>query len=168
MLSETLHRLDAIHKDEHDTYPNWITKVSFHWLQAFPAGKRVAVRHRYRPIYGSFHNRAYEPSAKVTRNDRKLGGQWCFDQGFNSAEMRLLDRNYEAAVKDKSIDPDVQYENIQYVLKTGANWHGPIGHFLNCRLTKAARTSSRPVRFRVCSSSARLTVFARLHTIISR
>jgi hypothetical protein len=26
-------------------------------------------------------------------------------------------------------DFHVNYENVQYVLKTGANWQGPIGHF---------------------------------------
>jgi hypothetical protein len=59
-----------------------------------------------------------------------LGGQWCFDQSFNAAELRLHDRQWEAAVKDKSRrDLQVDYDNVQYVLKTGANWQGPIGRF---------------------------------------
>jgi hypothetical protein len=65
-------------------------------------------------------------------NDQKPGGQWCRDQSFNAAKLRLLDRQYEAAAKDKSGKPSdlrVNYENVQYVLKTGANWQGPIGHF---------------------------------------
>ena len=44
----------------------------------------------------------------------------------------MLDRQYEAAAKEKYpqlSDLQVNYENVQYVLKTGANWQGPIGHF---------------------------------------
>ena len=59
-------------------------------------------------------------------------GQWCFDESFNAAELRLIDRQYEAAAKDprrNSSDFTVWYENVQYVLKAGANWRGPIGRF---------------------------------------
>jgi Domain of unknown function (DUF4424) len=128
--AETLHRLDAIYNDEYNTFAAWTTKVSFHWSQAFPAGKRVAIRHRYRPVYGNFYAQIGDPRTRITKNDQKLGGQWCIDQSFNAAELRLLDRQYEAAAKDKSHNSSVvNYANVQYVLKTGANWQGPIGHF---------------------------------------
>jgi Domain of unknown function (DUF4424) len=126
---DALLRLNAI-SDKDNTVPLWTTRVSFHWSQTFPAGKRVAVRHRYRPVYGSFYNPNNDPRTRITKHDQKLGGQWCFDQGFNAAELRLLDRKYEAAVQDKSRNSgNVDYDNVQYVLKTGANWQGPIGHF---------------------------------------
>jgi hypothetical protein len=127
---DALRRLNAISDAKDETVPLWTTKVSFHWSQTFPAGKQVVVRHRYRPVYGNFYNPNDDPRTRITKNDQKLGGQWCFDQSFNAAELRLLDRLYEAAVKDKSRNSgNVDYENVQYVLKTGANWQGSIGHF---------------------------------------
>jgi hypothetical protein len=129
---ETLHRLDAIYEDQYNTFATWTTKVIFHWLQTFPAGKRIMIRHRYRPIYGSSYIQNDDPRTRVTKNDQKLGGQWCFDQSFNTAELRLLDRQYEAAIKNKNdvtSDFHVYHDQVQYVLKTGANWQGPIGRF---------------------------------------
>jgi hypothetical protein len=44
----------------------------------------------------------------------------------------LFDRQYEAAAKQKGYvgsDFNVNYESVQYVLKTGANWQAPIGRF---------------------------------------
>ncbi len=111
---------------------DWSIRISFHWSQTFQAGKRVAVRHSYRPIYGNYYVKNTDSRTRVTKNSQKLGGQWCFDQSFNAAELRLLDRQYEAAAKEKYpqlSDLQVNYENVQYVLKTGANWQGPIGHF---------------------------------------
>jgi hypothetical protein len=123
---DALRHLDAAYSD----FALWTTKVSFHWRQTFPAGKRVAVRHRYHPVYGSFYDPNNDPRTRITKNGQKLGGQWCFDQSFDAAEQRLLDRKYEAAVKDASRNSaNVDYENVQYVLKTGANWQGPIGRF---------------------------------------
>jgi hypothetical protein len=112
---------------------NWVARVSFHWSQTFPAGKQVTVRHRYRPIYGS----RYSPvdaraSVRFNKDDQSLGGQWCLDKSFNDAELRLFDRQYDAADRNKnrsSNDFMVYYDNVQYVLKTGANWEGAIGRF---------------------------------------
>jgi hypothetical protein len=129
-LIDALRYLNAIDGDDGDVFAVWTTRVSFHWSQTFPAGKRVMVRHRYRPVYGNYYIPNDDPRTRITKSDQKLGGQWCFDQGFNAAELRLLDRQYEAAVKDKSGSSGaINYENVQYVLKTGANWQGPIGDF---------------------------------------
>jgi hypothetical protein len=120
---DALSRLNAIGGDQSHTFAGWTAKVKFHWSQTFPAGKRVVLRHRYRPVFGSHYVVTDGSSPRITKNDQKLAGQWCFDQSYNAAELRLLDRQYEAAAKS------VDYDNVQYVLKTGANWQGPIGHF---------------------------------------
>lgn len=134
-ILDALRRLNLIDDGLGVPVAVWTTKVNFHWTQTFPAGRQIAVRHLYHPVHGFYYYRP-QPDYPITRpssNDQKLGGQWCFDQTFNAAEMRLLDRQYEAAAKDKgksrSDGFDVFYENVQYVLKTGANWKGPIGHF---------------------------------------
>ena len=115
--------------DAPELVEDWTVRVSFHWSQTFPAGKRVAVRHRYRPVYGNFY-RPTDPNDRIKKDDQKLGGQWCFDPSYNAAELRLFDRQYEAAAKQKGYVPgNVWYDHVQYVLKTGANWSGPIGRF---------------------------------------
>jgi Domain of unknown function (DUF4424) len=125
-----------------DDIPAWSVKVSFHWQQTFPAGKQVTVRHRYRPIYGS-HYTVIDDSIgdfdvlKDSIKKSDLGGQWCYDQSFNVAELRLLDRQRKAWISNKALGSEILYENVQYVLKTGANWHGPIGRF-ELQIDKAA------------------------------
>jgi hypothetical protein len=128
--AEPLRRHGLVDGDQYNTWADWTTKISFHWSQTFPAGKRVTVRHIFRPIYGSSYVvlQPSFPSMRIRKDDQRLGGQWCFDQSFNDAELRLFDRQYEVAIKDKQ-DRQVRNENVQYVLKTGANWAGPIGHF---------------------------------------
>ena len=37
---------------EHHLAPNWTLKSSFFWTQTFPAGREVAVEHRYSPSVG--------------------------------------------------------------------------------------------------------------------
>jgi hypothetical protein len=41
----------------------------------------------------------------------------------------LFDRQYAALARDRSAESEIFYDNVQYVLKTGANWRGPIGRF---------------------------------------
>ena len=130
-----------------DDIPAWTVKVSFHWQQTFPAGKQVTIKHRYRPIYG-LHYIPVDDSIRdfdalkgsIKRSD--LGGQWCYDQSFNVAELTLLDRQRKIWINNKALGSKahssaISYENVQYVLKTGANWHGPIGRF-ELQIDKAA------------------------------
>lgn len=135
---DALRRLGVIIDDgpasKPDPVAEWSVRVNFHWSQTFPAVRQITVRHRYRPVHGNFYA-PVDPSDQRTRRtkaDQALGGQWCFDQSYNAAELKLFGRQYEEAAKEKdkvSSDHRVWYDNVQYVLKTGANWHGPIGRF---------------------------------------
>jgi Domain of unknown function (DUF4424) len=122
-----LRDLGVAELDGRHILPTWTTRVSFHWSQTFPAGKQVAVRHRYRPVYGSFYLRS-DTEGLAALADK--GRAWCPDAGFAATERRLLTKQLEAA---RAANPPVQkltyYDNVQYVLKTGANWRGPIGRF---------------------------------------
>jgi hypothetical protein len=134
---DALRRLGVIIDDGPDSKPDpvadWSVRVNFHWSQTFPAGRQITVRHRYRPVHGN----SYEPVDPKERNrktkaDQTLGGRWCLDQSYNAAELKLFARQYEAAAKqtDKvGRDYRVWYDNVAYVLITGANWRGPIGRF---------------------------------------
>jgi Domain of unknown function (DUF4424) len=125
-----LRDLGVAEVDGRHILPTWTTRVSFHWSQTFPAGKQVTVRHRYRPVYGAFFMSSGSGDNQGLAELGDKGQAWCPDAGFAAAERRLLTKQLEAA---RAVNPPVQkltfYDNVQYVLKTGANWRGPIGRF---------------------------------------
>jgi hypothetical protein len=89
----------------------WHVQKTFYWQQTFPAGKEVLIRHAYGPWGGgSFYA---DPEA--------WKGKYCIDDDFLAAYRKIT-------AKDK----DFYYEreaDVSYILKTGANWPGPIGNF---------------------------------------
>ena len=99
--------------DNTDRFPNWITKVSFHWQQVFPPGEEVRIRHVYQPVSGF--------GLIGPAGDSRA----CPDKGFKKAILKLP-RYYEWQGNDASY---VDGEWVEYVLKTGANWATPIGTF---------------------------------------
>jgi hypothetical protein len=65
---DALRRLDAVYDDKSNTFALWSTKATFHWSQTFPAGKRLVVRHRYRPVYGNYYIQNDDPRTRITKN----------------------------------------------------------------------------------------------------
>lgn len=91
-------------------YPNWKLKITFYWQQTFPAGKILSVSHQYQPVAGLTFWSAQSISYYRT--------PYCIDTGT------------ERALKKKTAaTQNLFVQNIQYVLKTGANWKGPIKDF---------------------------------------
>lgn len=90
-------------------------KVTHHWMQVFPAGKTLSVKHEYTPATGGeaqMYFRGEDRAAKIAK--------YCIEPSFASW-----------------IDKINQYENgsvasprfVDYILTTGASWKGPIGKF---------------------------------------
>jgi hypothetical protein len=126
---KTLAAVDAVDADEwmppNDVHhPKWRVRASYYWTQRFPAGGVVRIGHRYRPVLGAVPVRDLD-LAKLpselgglgTWPDEKKG--WCLTR----ADLRPYARSGAVLAW------------LEYVLKTGANWAGPIGQF---RLTIAA------------------------------
>ncbi|WP_448206726.1 DUF4424 family protein [Azospirillum sp. sgz302134] len=101
-----------------DPFATWVTDVTFHWTQTFPAGRETRIRHSYRPAHGSGFI-----SASMTAN-------WCGDEAFLRA-FRKMPRFNETHARETKNDDLAYVEGhwVEYVLKTGANWSGPIGTF---------------------------------------
>jgi len=97
---------------------NGFLLVTYHWEQTFPAGRPVTVVHEYVPHGGFIIPRPdypYEGWQKVVRD-------YCMEPRV-AAWTRRAERSAQ---------------QVHYVLRTGANWNGPIGHFrLTIRKTKA-------------------------------
>jgi hypothetical protein len=85
-------------------------KVTHHWEQVFPTDRSVAVTHAYAPAAGSFFFAGDDVDADL---EAELVGRYCVGPKL-LAEIRAKPRFLWA---------------VHYVLKTGANWKGPIGRF---------------------------------------
>jgi hypothetical protein len=102
----------------------WALRTTFYWEQVFPAKAETLIEHRYKPSVGetagtSFGSKDAEKEEWFADYSRK----YCIDKGFLAAVAR--------AKKDVKGDFGAPFteERIDYILKTGANWSGPIGEF---------------------------------------
>jgi len=104
--------------------PRWTLKTTYSWEQTFPAGKEIVIEHSYKPSVGvTVQTSIGELDAMVEDWFRDYANKYCIDGDFLSAVVRAKKKagtEYGAPFSE---------ERISYVLKTGANWAGPIGHF---------------------------------------
>lgn len=108
---------------ERHLYATWTLKTTYWWRQTFPAGREVAVEHRYRPSVGETAGTSW--GASYFPSDPSYAAQrahYCVDDGFL------------AAIKATPHRADVEFapfteQRIEYILSTGANWKAPIGDF---------------------------------------
>jgi hypothetical protein len=101
--------------DDELNHPLWSVRTTFHWRQVFPARKGTFIEHRYKPVLGS--SRIF--NAIEDRDSRDRLAPWCPDKGFARAAKALpADENAMLLTNE-----------LEYILKTGANWAGPIGKF---------------------------------------
>lgn len=94
---------------------NGNVKVTHHWVQTFPAGKTLSVKHEYIPATGGesqLYFREEDRQAKVR--------QYCIEPDF----ARWIDKTNQP---EKGVVLAPRF--VDYILTTGANWKGPIGQF---------------------------------------
>ena len=113
-VREKLVKLGAAFVEQKWTVPTWVTKTYFYWTQTFPAHKQLHIKHTYNA--GPFKSFVTEEEA-----------EWCTDDSYRAAFRKL---------PNKMADRYADGEAVRYMLKTGANWAGPIGDF-TLKLDKA-------------------------------
>jgi len=95
--------------------PAWDLKTKFYREQIFPAGKDVIVEHEYRPVVGGtvavVLNSPYVNYEGRVRYQR----EYCAGAKFRKAAS-----HFAATAQERW---------VSYILKTGANWAGPIADF---------------------------------------
>jgi len=97
--------------------------VTHHWVQTFPAGKTLLVRHTFQPRGSFLYDRSYEDERFAA-----LPRDYCVGPALIKAMKR---REFGGITQ------------VHYILKTGANWKGPIGKFvLRIQKEKASDKSS--------------------------
>ena len=106
---------------ERHLVPAWTFRSSFYWRQTFPAGREVGVEHRYAPSLGTTTGTALvlEPIEPATLADYRR--RYCVDSGFLAAVKAAQAKGRAGATFFE--------RRVAYVLRTGANWAGPIGDF---------------------------------------
>jgi hypothetical protein len=106
--------------------PTWTLKTSVVRQQVFPPGKPVAVEHRYRTSVGlsfdSVLRQGLRQNKALESEVQRYKTNYCILDDF----LRSVDR---LAGVDEANKARIVERRISYVLKTGANWAGPIKTF---------------------------------------
>ncbi|MGO9359604.1 MAG: DUF4424 domain-containing protein [Xanthobacteraceae bacterium] len=116
-------------------YPSWTLKTSYFWEQTFAPGD-TEIEHRYRPSVGVSLGTLIGDEALADEVRRKSSSEsdryaiadylahirtYCVDADFLASATRIR----KALPKEGTL----MEQRISYILKTAANWAGPIGRF---------------------------------------
>jgi hypothetical protein len=119
----------------------WVVKTYAVRQQTFPPERKVVVDHQYRPSVGTSPDtilrRALRYSKSLTPEVERYRKDYCVSDAF----LAQLDKRAGNGAPNASM---IQERRINYVLKTGANWAGPIRSF---KLTIDPGASDRLVSF---------------------
>jgi hypothetical protein len=121
--------------------PTWTLKTSVVRQQTFPPGKSVSVEHRFRTSVGmsfdSVLRQGLRPAKALAADVARYKSDFC----INDDTLKSIDN---LAGPDNATNQRLIERRISYVLKTGANWAGPIKSF---RLTIDKGQADRVVSF---------------------
>jgi hypothetical protein len=104
----------------------WIAKTTAVRQQTFPPDRKVIVEHQYRPSVGTSSDTILR---RILRSNKSLSAEvqrYRKDYCVSDAFLAELDRRAGNGPLSASM---IQERRINYVLKTGANWAGPIRSF---------------------------------------
>jgi hypothetical protein len=102
----------------------WQLRTTFYWQQTFAAQKETVIEHRYKPSVGSAVMTGLgAPHLSEDPSIQQMKAKYCIEPSIISR----LDRARRATKGGETVPYDEQ--RIDYILKTGANWSGPIKDF---------------------------------------
>ena len=106
--------------------PAWLIKTAVVREQRFPVDHLVTVEHSYRPSVGGSSDtilrKALRKNNAMSKEVERYRKEYCITDSF----LAELDRIAGAGQANKAM---LQERRVSYVLKTGANWAGPIKDF---------------------------------------
>jgi hypothetical protein len=112
--------------NENRPVPLWRTTVNFHRNQTFPVGRPVTVEHSYAPIAGGSVGGSLDPQYRNADTERHYADTYCADASFLSG---ITGRYTQARRRNADAQILASEVWLGYVLKSGANWAGPIRDF---------------------------------------
>ncbi|HYW14639.1 MAG TPA: DUF4424 domain-containing protein [Allosphingosinicella sp.] len=99
--------------------PLWTVKETWFWEQGFPAGRDLAVEHRYAPGTGASVDAALGfAEFRASAEGKAMIRDYCVGPAFLAGLDRL-----------RRTSPATPEQRIGYILATGGNWRSPIGDF---------------------------------------
>jgi hypothetical protein len=102
----------------------WGLATTFYWQQTFPAGKETIIQHQYKPsVGGSVQTDLGAPGAAKETWYADYLHKYCIDSDFLATIDKLRRAN------KSEFGPPYSEARIDYILRTGANWSGPIQDF---------------------------------------
>jgi Domain of unknown function (DUF4424) len=107
-----------------DYLAKWSIRTSVTRHQVFPAGKTVSVKHRYKPVAGGSVGGGLSKEYRNADWAKSQIAKYCIDKDWFAAFDRAV---AERATKDNAAPYGEVW--LGYVLKSGANWKGPIKDF---------------------------------------
>jgi hypothetical protein len=116
----------------------WVVKTSAVRQQTFPPGRKVIVEHQYRPSVGTSSDTILRSGLRSSKSLAPEVQRYRKDYCVSDTFLAELDRRVSNGA------PTIGERRINYVLKTGANWAGPIRSF---KLTIDPGASDRLVSF---------------------
>jgi hypothetical protein len=106
--------------------PGWLVTTAFTRKQMFPPGQVVSVEHRYKTSVGASQDTVLRKALRngdgMTPSIERYRKDYCLPDDFFAGLDKL-------AGSDPGNTAKLQERRIAYVLKTGANWSGPIKNF---------------------------------------
>ncbi len=108
--------------------PNWQLQTHVTRKQLFPAGKTISVEHSYTPVAGGSVAGNLEKQRRKEADFKDYAAAYCIDASF----LKGFDkRRYTGKLDGDGNDLGMYYAEtwLSYVLKSGANWKGPIRDF---------------------------------------
>jgi len=129
---ESLLRIGLAETEEYDSgqgpqrhlVARWTLQTTYYWEQTFAPLSETVIEHRYKPSIGASVQTqlgALDAAKESWFDEYKL--KYCMDSEFLGAVERA-----RRAAKGRFGAPFSE-ERIDYILKTGANWSGPIAEF---------------------------------------
>jgi hypothetical protein len=105
-------------------HPHWTVRTKFWWTQHFARGRAVVLDEHYHPVTGQSLVGREELDGN-SENGRYWTNTYCIDAKMRAAAVAMLAHNRSNPQSGNLLTA----LSVDYVLSTGNNWKGPIGHF---------------------------------------
>lgn len=113
-----------IGKGMEDHYePYWTLKTTYYWDMTFPAGREVAVSHRYTPSLGGTAGLTFIEDGKLQGwQYQDYKARYCLDGDFAKSVAKFV-------TPEDPYGSGLTESRLSYILVTGRNWQGTIKSF---------------------------------------
>jgi Domain of unknown function (DUF4424) len=102
----------------------WTLQTAYYWEQTFPAMAETLIEHQYKPSVGaSVQTSLGAPNVSSEAWYQEYKEKYCFTPDF------LAEIERARTASGSKFGAPYGEERLDYVLKTGANWSGPIKDF---------------------------------------